>query len=47
MFNFFKKKKKTDSPAETPVEETSAIQEDAPVSEKIPTKTTINRDAPK
>ncbi len=47
MFNFFKKKKKADSPADTPVEETSAIQEDAPVSEKIPTQTTINRDAPK
>ena len=48
MFNFFKKKKTADPPAEAPAEETSAIQETkAPVSVKTPTKTVIKRDAPK
>lgn len=45
FFNLFKKKKTAESPATEPVEDVPLFQEQR--AEKIPTKTTINRDAPK
>ena len=48
MFNFFKKKKAAESPAETSAEEDPVIQEpNEPVIENTPTKTVVMRDGPK
>ena len=49
FFNLFKKKKTAEPPAKAPVEDVPLFQEPRAEAEpeRIPTKTTINRDAPK